>query len=155
MISDDTYYKNYNYFLENIFDFNKPIINQIQTHLSQDQIYLNYLVLRDVDKILLYSISKKDVKIYLINDFKKIKKDITDYKLAIRGETQNYNLKDAYKIKELLFPSDLLTTDIREIRLSLDDVLFDLPFTALPLDKVDNILSSPLYASTRGISTKN
>ena len=59
MISDDTYYKNYNYFLENIFDFNKPIINQIQTHLSQDQIYLNYLVLRDVDKILLYSISKR------------------------------------------------------------------------------------------------
>ena len=154
IISDDTYYKNYNYFLENIFDFNKPIINQIQINLSQDQIYLNYLVLRDVDKILLYSISKKDVKIYLINDFKKIKKDITDYKLAIRGETHNYNLKDAYKIKELLFPSDLLTTDIREIRLSLDDILFDLPFTALPLNKVDNILGSPLYASTRGISTK-
>ena len=66
-------------YLDKIFDFNKPIVEEIQNNLSSNQVYLNYFEIKDINKLLIYGISKNDVKIKLIDDLKSINNEIIDY----------------------------------------------------------------------------
>jgi len=142
-------------YLEKIFDFKEPIIKIIQSNLSKNQLYLNFFEMKDINKLLVYGISKNTVEINLIDNLTSINSEINEYKKAINGQIVNYDLNRVFKLKEKILPSAILEKNIDEIRVSADGNIYKLPFSALILKETNAVLNPPIYIASRGISQKN
>ncbi len=142
-------------YLDKIFDFNKPLVEEIQNNLSSNQVYLNFFEIKDINKLLIYGISKNDVKIKLIDDLKSINNEIIDYNKAINGQLTNYSLNRVFKLQQKILPLSIFKNNIDEIRISADGIFYKLPFGALILKETNAVLNPPIYMASRGISKQN
>jgi CHAT domain-containing protein len=80
-----------------------------------------------------FSLSKKDLKIFPLPSRKELQKQVTDY-LKVITDKENHDFHLGYKLyQELILPG--LEKDIKKIFIVPDDILYFLPFEALPTQK--------------------
>lgn len=142
-------------YIKKLFNFDEKIVSLIQSNLTTEQLYINYYHVKDLDILILFSISKHKTNIKLIKNAENIKKKIEQYVNVINGKKQNFYLNEAYLIKEKILPKSIIDKSIQNIRVSLDSFLYNVPFSALPLNQTSAILFPAKHLSQRGINNQN